>query len=115
MARLRQATIATAHSWISTSEAITQAGGRVVFCDTDATFTILSIQPNREDPALSKINIAVAFPGQESTMRGETLIAEASIKPYINLVWLGTVTLVVGFVVTIVRRVRESFLTAPRP
>ena len=33
--------ITTAHSWISTSETITQAGGRVVFCDTDAdTFTI---------------------------------------------------------------------------
>src|SRR5262245_11806935 len=33
--------ITTAHSWISTSEVITQAGGRVVFCDTDAdTFTI---------------------------------------------------------------------------
>jgi dTDP-4-amino-4,6-dideoxygalactose transaminase len=37
--------ITTAHSWISTSETITQAGARVVFCDTDDdTFTI--------DPAL---------------------------------------------------------------
>lgn len=27
--------ITTAHSWISTSETITQAGGQVVFCDTD--------------------------------------------------------------------------------
>lgn len=33
--------ITTAHSWISTSETITQAGGQVVFCDTDReTFTI---------------------------------------------------------------------------
>jgi dTDP-4-amino-4,6-dideoxygalactose transaminase len=33
--------ITTAHSWISTSESISQAGGRVVFCDTDAeTYTI---------------------------------------------------------------------------
>lgn len=33
--------ITTAHSWISTSETITQAGGKVVFCDTDVdTFTI---------------------------------------------------------------------------
>jgi dTDP-4-amino-4,6-dideoxygalactose transaminase len=37
--------ITTAHSWIATTETNTQAGGRVVFCDTDdATFTI--------DPAL---------------------------------------------------------------
>lgn len=33
--------IAPAHSWISTTETITQAGGTVVFCDTDEdTFTI---------------------------------------------------------------------------
>jgi dTDP-4-amino-4,6-dideoxygalactose transaminase len=33
--------IAPAHSWISTTETITQAGGEVVFCDTDeSTFTI---------------------------------------------------------------------------
>jgi dTDP-4-amino-4,6-dideoxygalactose transaminase len=33
--------ITTAHSWISTSETITQAGGAVVFCDTDRdSFTI---------------------------------------------------------------------------
>ena len=33
--------ITTAHSWISTSETITQAGGKVVFVDTDReTFTI---------------------------------------------------------------------------
>ena len=33
--------ITTAHSWISTSETITQAGGSVVFCDTDErTYTI---------------------------------------------------------------------------
>jgi len=33
--------IVPAHSWISTSETVTQAGGKVVFCDTDVdTFTI---------------------------------------------------------------------------
>lgn len=42
--------ITTAHSWISTSETITQAGGRVVFVDTDYdTFTI--------DPALIEAKI----------------------------------------------------------
>jgi len=41
--------ITTAHSWISTTETITQAGGRVVFCDTDDTFTI--------DPALIESRI----------------------------------------------------------
>jgi dTDP-4-amino-4,6-dideoxygalactose transaminase len=33
--------ITSAHSWIATSETITQAGGNVVFCDTDGdTFTL---------------------------------------------------------------------------
>jgi dTDP-4-amino-4,6-dideoxygalactose transaminase len=48
--------ITTAHSWISTSETITQAGGRVVFCDTDdRTFTI--------DPALIEQKITPATVG----------------------------------------------------
>ena len=37
--------ITTAHSWIATSETITQAGGRVVFCDTENdTFNIDAAQ-----------------------------------------------------------------------
>ena len=37
--------ITTAHSWISTTETITQAGGRVVFCDTESdTFNIDATQ-----------------------------------------------------------------------
>jgi dTDP-4-amino-4,6-dideoxygalactose transaminase len=48
--------ITTAHSWISTSETITQAGGRVVFCDTeDNTFTI--------DPTLIEQKITPATVG----------------------------------------------------
>ena len=42
--------IAPAHSWISTTETITQAGGTVIFCDTDRdTFTL--------DPALIEAKI----------------------------------------------------------
>jgi len=33
--KLGDEVITTAHSWIATSETITQAGGRVVFCDTE--------------------------------------------------------------------------------
>ena len=68
--------ITTAHSWISTTETITQAGGRVVFCDTDSdTFTI--------DPALieSKITprtggiIPVHLYGQSADMDSIMAIA----------------------------------------
>jgi len=48
--------ITTAHSWIATSETITQAGGRVVFCDTDYdTFTI--------DPSLIEAKITARTVG----------------------------------------------------
>jgi dTDP-4-amino-4,6-dideoxygalactose transaminase len=48
--------ITTAHSWISTSETITQARARVVFCDTDyETFTI--------DPAQIEAKITSATVG----------------------------------------------------
>jgi len=38
----------------------------------------------------------------------EVLVVEASIKPYINLVWAGVIILLVGFLVTIVRRAAEA-------
>jgi cytochrome c-type biogenesis protein CcmF len=38
----------------------------------------------------------------------DVLIVEASIKPLINLVWAGVIILLVGFLVTIVRRSREG-------
>lgn len=36
------------------------------------------------------------------------IAAEASIKPYINLVWAGTVTALVGFALTLIRRLRDT-------
>ena len=48
--------ITTAHSWIATSETITQAGGRVVFCDTqEDTFNV--------DPRLIEAKITKATVG----------------------------------------------------
>ncbi len=68
-------------------------------------FTITRLQPNREDPSRSKVEISVS---DQSLRKAETLVVEASIKPFINLVWMGTITLVVGFAITIIRRVREA-------
>jgi dTDP-4-amino-4,6-dideoxygalactose transaminase len=49
--------ITTAHSWISTSETITQAGGKVVFCDTDAeTFTI---DPTQIEPKITPRTVGI--------------------------------------------------------
>lgn len=49
--------IAPAHSWISTTETITQAGGKVVFCDTDPeTFTI---DPAKIEAKITKRTVGI--------------------------------------------------------
>jgi dTDP-4-amino-4,6-dideoxygalactose transaminase len=69
--------ITSAHSWISTSETITQAGGKVVFCDTNLdTFTI---NPNLiEEKITSKTVgiIPVHLYGQPADMKSIMQIAK---------------------------------------
>jgi len=38
----------------------------------------------------------------------ETLTIDASIKPFINLVWLGTLIMVIGYIISAFRRTKES-------
>ncbi len=89
-------------------------GGSVDFVpaspDGDTTQLVISkLEPNREDPSKSAITITIRRQQAASAApQRETLIVEASIKPYINLVWMGTITLVVGFGLTILRRIEEA-------
>lgn len=74
-------------------------------------FTLVRLLPDREDKSRSKVEFTVKLPDDGSTpKKAETLVVEASIKPYINLVWMGTVTLIIGFLLTIIRRVDEARL-----
>ncbi|MBI5463775.1 MAG: cytochrome c biogenesis protein CcsA [Ignavibacteriales bacterium] len=72
--------------------------------------TLVRILPNEEDSSKSKVVISVKSSDQHAKPRPETLVIEASIKPFINLVWVGTVTLVIGFLITIFRRSQEARL-----
>jgi cytochrome c-type biogenesis protein CcmF len=75
------------------------------------SFTLVRLMPDREDKSKSKVEIAVQIPSDGSKpAKGETLVIEASIKPMINLVWMGTITLIIGFVLTIIRRAEEARL-----
>lgn len=61
--------IAPAHSWISTTETITQAGGTVVFCDTDRdTFTIDPAQIEAKVTARTVGIVPVHLYGQPADM-----------------------------------------------
>src|SRR2546421_12092323 len=68
--------ITSAHSWISTSETITQAGGRVVFCDTDEeTFTIDPIEIERKITPTTVGIVPVHLYGQAADMGAIMAIA----------------------------------------
>jgi dTDP-4-amino-4,6-dideoxygalactose transaminase len=61
--------ITTAHSWISTTETITQAGARVVFCDTDPkTFNLDPAQIEARVTARTVGIIPVHLYGQPADM-----------------------------------------------
>ena len=75
------------------------------------TMQMVRLMPDREDRSKSKLEFSVQMPLTGSQKpQGETLVVEASIKPYINLVWMGTITLAIGFFMTILRRVEEARL-----
>ncbi|GAB4560850.1 MAG: DegT/DnrJ/EryC1/StrS family aminotransferase [Rhizobacter sp.] len=68
--------IAPAHSWISTTETITQAGGKVVFCDTDATtYTIDPAQIEAKITSRTVGIIPVHLYGQPADMDAIMAIA----------------------------------------
>jgi cytochrome c-type biogenesis protein CcmF len=76
-------------------------------------FTIVGMSPDREAKENSSVELGVmdlVKAGAQSGTRQERdmLIVEASVKPYINLVWSGVIVLLVGFLVTIMRRAQEA-------
>lgn len=75
-------------------------------------FTIVRIMPDQENKVNSKVELSLRNPEKSPAVGGaqkaETLIVEASVKPFINLVWVGTLTMAMGFIVTIVRRAQEA-------
>lgn len=77
-------------------------------------FTIVGMHPDREAKENSTVEIGytdlTAQTQSDGKQKPDVLVVEASIKPYINLVWNGVIILMVGFIVTIVRRAREARL-----
>ncbi|MEK7249609.1 MAG: hypothetical protein AAB209_04220, partial [Bacteroidota bacterium] len=80
--------------------------------DDKHQFTIVSMKPDSENRENSTVEIGYKDLGAGSSGKGDSdvLVVEASIKPYINLVWSGVIVLLVGFIVTIVRRAQEARL-----
>ena len=69
--------IVPAHSWISTSETVTQANGKVVFCDTDkSTFTIDPLEIEKKITSRTVGIIPVHLFGQSADMERINQIAK---------------------------------------
>ena len=68
----------------------------------------LDQQPAVQQPAMQKGN------GPAAGATQDVLVVQASLKPLINLVWSGVIILLVGFLVTIIRRVPEGALMVNR-
>ena len=66
------------------------------------------VTPPDQAGGASTASVVVEHAAPQTGDKRETLVVEASIKPMINLVWAGTVTLIIGFALTIVRRVAEA-------
>jgi cytochrome c-type biogenesis protein CcmF len=71
--------------------------------DKQLTFVNLNVEGGQ---------IAVTFGDgtADSQVRGEpteVLVIEASVKPFINLVWFGVLVILAGFIVSMLRRISE--------
>ena len=84
------------------TERLVLAGGK------ELELQLQKIAPPEGPSAASKVSVAISRPLPPGAAKAQTLVVEASIKPMINLVWAGTVTLIIGFVLTIMRRVSEA-------
>ena len=79
-------------------------------------FVIVGMRPDREAKENSTVEVGIrnlaAHTARSADENKDVLVVEASIKPYINLVWTGVIILIVGLLVTIVRRAQEARMRA---
>jgi cytochrome c-type biogenesis protein CcmF len=80
--------------------------------DNRLEFAIAQMHPDRENKENSSVDISVRDLTAQQTKKSDKdiLVVEASIKPLINLVWSGVLILLLGFLITIVRRAQEARL-----
>lgn len=74
----------------------------------------LKIQIKKIDPSTQKADFVLSkinnYNKKDSSKSQEILTITASIKPFVNLVWIGILIMVVGFFVSVARRLKESLI-----
>ena len=96
-----------------TVEAIMEKDGRdVKFVPVDIKGANLKIQLQKIDPTSKNAQFIFSkLDGTPATTAApqEVLTISASTKPFVNLVWTGTLVMVFGFFISVARRLKESF------
>jgi|GEM_PF-82160 len=72
------------------------------------------LMPDMQNPANSKVVLRYFDDQHPPAPAKDVVTVEAFVKPYINMVWLGIITLVIGFGFSVVRRRREALLAIQR-
>ncbi len=82
------------------------------YLPVEAPETGLSLKMTTMD-ASGKVGFSVSEPGAEESVQQteiarDVIAIEASVKPFINLVWGGVIFMTLGFFISVIRRSRES-------
>jgi cytochrome c-type biogenesis protein CcmF len=73
-------------------------------------FTVLRMGQSGSD---GKFSVDIGVRETKAAKGPEVLMVEASVKPFISFVWAGVIVMLVGFMITIVRRSIEARLATP--
>ena len=76
----------------------------------DLEILVLGMTPNPEQLSMSSVEVRLRNPKikpDQNNLR-ETLVVEASLKPFISIVWIGIILMVAGFAVARSRRAKDA-------
>jgi len=76
--------------------------------DKNLRFEIVNMNAGSGMVELEITNLNETTESKNAEVQKEVLTVEASIKPYISLVWFGVIFMVIGFTVAVYRRTKES-------
>lgn len=89
-----------------------QSGGEVQFTSYESKDLNLKLQlANLSATAIELLPSTLdAQPENKTQEKKEVLTVNASIKPFVNLVWIGVLVIVLGFFVAVARRLKDSLI-----
>ncbi len=99
----RETVVPTAH--YSTSGEPTYSSSHSKLINSTIQLVSMNVGMGSEKPSTITVKVNNAHAASPAP---ETLVVEASIKPYINLLWFGTVIMIGGFILSMYKRRKEA-------